>query len=282
MLRLLSLLLLAVSSTASAVVIRHDVDDSKYRVPESEFPALVDMPGEGHGVLIAPRWIVTVAHTVPGGSIQEIALNGMPRRVERVFIHPGYRKLPESLIAQALESGDASKAMKFQASSKDIALVKLVEPVTDVAPAILYQGNNELGKLVKLMGKGATGNGADGEDPHSSHRTTLRRAFNSITSADGSWLGYVFDTAPSALALEGMGGGGDSGGPLLIKVNDQWQLAGLAAWKLVQGNAATFRPGIYSQTSYNVRLSGYAEWMETVMGSESQGKGTVPVSSTGG
>lgn len=132
------------------------------------------------------------------------------------------------------------------------------------------------------MGKGATGNGADGEDPSSPHRTALRRAFNLITSANGPWLGYVFDTGPSALALEGMGGSGDSGGPVLIKVSGQWQLAGLAAWKLVQGNAAAFRPGVYGQTSYNVRLSSYAEWIEIVMSSETQDKSKVPVDATGG
>ena len=35
---------------ASAVVIRSDIDDSKYRIDPSEFRALVDMPGEGHGL----------------------------------------------------------------------------------------------------------------------------------------------------------------------------------------------------------------------------------------
>lgn len=47
---------------ASAVVIRSDIDGSKYRIDPSEFRALADMPGEGHGVLIAPKWIVTAAH----------------------------------------------------------------------------------------------------------------------------------------------------------------------------------------------------------------------------
>jgi len=274
--RLFLFLLLAVSSTSSAIVIRHDVDDSNYCVPASEFPALADMPGEAHGVLIAPQWIVTAAHTITG-SVEEITLNGVRRKVERLIVHPGYKKLPDSLIAQAIESGNASKAMEFQASNKDIALVKLVEPVEDVAPAVLYQGKDELGKLVMLMGKGATGNGADGEDPHSPHRAGLRRAFNQITNADGPWLGYVFNRGPSALALEGMGGGGDSGGPVLIKINGQWQLAGLAAWKLVQGDAAAFRPGVYGQTSYNVRLSSYLEWMETVMSSEPKVKGNTPL-----
>lgn len=279
--RLLLIVLIAVTSTASAIVIRHDVDDSNYRVPAREFPALADMPGEAHGVLIAPTWIVTAAHTITG-SVEEVTLNGVRREVERLIVHPGYKDLPESLIRQALESGDASEAMEFQTSNKDIALVKLVEPVTDVAPAILYRGKDELGNLVKLMGKGATGNGADGENTHSPHRTDLRRAFNKITTADGRWLGYVFDTGPSAHGLEGMGGSGDSGGPVLIEVNGQWQLAGLAAWKLVDGNPAAFRPGIYGQTSYNVRLSSYSEWIDAVMSPNGQDESNVTVGVEGG
>lgn len=84
MIRVLLLILLAASSTASAVVIRHDVDDSKYRVPASEFPALVDMPGEGHGVLIAPQWVITAAHTIPGSyDLQHVVINGVSREGAR-------------------------------------------------------------------------------------------------------------------------------------------------------------------------------------------------------
>ena len=56
--RLLFVLLVAVSSGAGAIVIRDDVDDAQYCVS----PA--DLPGEGHGVLIAPRWVATAAHAV--------------------------------------------------------------------------------------------------------------------------------------------------------------------------------------------------------------------------
>lgn len=49
MYRLAVLLLLSTSSLASAVVIRHDVDDADCRVPAKAFPALADSPGEGHG-----------------------------------------------------------------------------------------------------------------------------------------------------------------------------------------------------------------------------------------
>ena len=109
MTRFLLLALLVVSSTADAIVIRHDLDDAQYRVPASEFPALVDMPGEGHGVLIAPRWVVTAAHAVTWQpEAGTVVLAGVPRSVERVVVHPGYRKPSHALIHQALRTGDAT------------------------------------------------------------------------------------------------------------------------------------------------------------------------------
>ncbi|CAM4134311.1 Trypsin-like serine protease [Stenotrophomonas indicatrix] len=63
--RWLFLLLAALPFAAGAIVIRDDVDDGRYRIERSDFPALADMPGEGHGVLIAPRWVLTAAHAAP-------------------------------------------------------------------------------------------------------------------------------------------------------------------------------------------------------------------------
>lgn len=263
--RFLVLLVFCVSSAASAVVIRHDVEDAKYQVAATEFPALADMPGEAHGVLIAPQWVVTAAHTIPHGALEAITLNGMERKVERVIVHPGYRELTQPVIARALESGDITEATHLLASSADIALIRLVEPVTDVAPATLYRGKDEVGEVAKLVGKGATGTGVDGLGPHSPHRTALRRAFNTISRADERWLGYVFDQGAAAHALEGALGDGDSGGPVLIEVDGGWQVAGLGAWKLVEGDLKAFRTGRYGQTSFNVRLSSYAGWIDSVM-----------------
>ena len=271
MIRLLLLALLAASSTASAIVIRDDVDDSKYRVPSSEFPALVDMPGEGHGVLLAAQWVITAAHAITWQSeIKRVVLNGTSRDVERLVIHSGYKKPSQELINQALATGDATLVMVLLASSDDIALVKLTHPVTDVAPVTLYKDSDELGQIVKIIGKGATGTGATGHDPKGPNRTELRRAFNQITSAHDRWVCYVFDKPPSALPLEGMSGNGDSGGPALIQVKGEWLLAGLTSWKVVQGNAAAVRPGLYGQTSCNVRLSHYVEWIESVISVQPQ------------
>jgi hypothetical protein len=162
--------------------------------------------------------------------------------------------------------------MALLASSDDIALVKLIQPVTDVVPVAIYRDSDELGQIVKIVGKGATGTGATGHDLKGPNRTELRRAFNQITSAHDRWVCYVFDKTPSALPLEGMSGNGDSGGPALIQVKGKWLLAGLTSWKVVQGNAAAFRPGLYGQASCNVRLSHYVEWIESVISVQPQAR----------
>ncbi|MCR6661885.1 MAG: trypsin-like serine protease [Luteimonas sp.] len=271
MTRFLLPILLALSSSAHAIVIRDDIDDSQYRIPASEFPALVDMPGEGHGVLIAPQWVITAAHVLPmhAGPWQAV-INGTPRDVERVVVHPGYARPAQELIHQALETGEWMLAVVQIASTDDIALVKLAEPVTDVVPVALHGDDDQLGRIVKIIGKGATATGAKGHDPWGPNRTELRRAYNTITSAHGRWFCYVFDAPASALPLEGKTGSGDSGGPALIEVDGQWKLAGLAAWGFMHGDVRTTRPGLYGQFTCNVRLSHYLEWIEGAMSDQPQ------------
>lgn len=263
----LCLALLVLSFSASAVVIRDDVEDARYRVPDAEMPALADLPMEGQGVLIDPRWVLTAAHAVTwqSGGVNEVTINHVPRHVERLVLYPGYRKLPQSLVDTALKTGDATQIIAFLSTSNDIALLKLSEPVTDVAPVALYRKDDEQGKIVKIVGKGATGTGSRGQDANGAHRTALRRAFNRITGVQGRWLCYQFHKPPSALPLEGISGDGDSGGPVLIQVKGQWEVAGLVSWKRGKDNAILLHPGFYGQTNYNVRVSHYAPWIDSVM-----------------
>lgn len=261
-------LLLAVISlpfTAAAVVIRGDVDDAEYRIDGSAFPALADMPGEGHGALIAPRWVVTAAHAAPmEGKHAQVTIDGQAYDVERVFVHPGYRRMPDALGQEALATGSPSRIHAFLAASDDIALVKLASPAAHIRPMQIYRGNEEVTRIASFIGKGATGNGDRGQTPHDAHRTTLRRAENAITGANARYLWYRFDAPPQALPHEGVLGSGDSGGPLMIQDEDGWQLIGLGSWITAVPEHA-LEAGFYGQVVHNVRVSRYADWIDSVL-----------------
>jgi chymotrypsin len=261
-------LLLSSIGAAHAIVTRHDVPASEYVVPESDFPALADLPQEGHGVLIGDQWVVTAAHATQGRDITEVMINNKPRAVAGVIVHPGYRSL-----AGVPTNGDAAPVIAVLSQSDDIALIRLARPVTDIAPVPINRMPDEIGRLVTIYGKGASGDGLSGQDMQSPHRTVLRRAYNQVASADGRWLSVQFDRPPEAHALEGMSGGGDSGGPLLIERDGAWTLAGLTSWQFVRGDLSAFQPGHYGQVSYQVRLSHYADWIDSVIAAHQDRRG---------
>lgn len=271
---LLPLLLFAAPSSAP-IVTRPGVPDSRYVVPNDAFPALADLPFEGHGVLIAPDWVVSVAHAtsmmheMPEHRFVTIA--GRRREVAEIIFYPGAlaeaRELREmwNRLVKAGMSGDAAPAMAKSAAVHDLALLRLSEPVTDVAPAPLYRGSDEAARVVELFGKGATGNGRTGVPDDAPHRGKLRRAYNRITAASSQWLIYRFDCGADALPLEGASGSGDSGGPLLIDRNGRLMLAGLTAQGRWNGDLAQYKPGLCGQDFASSRISYYAGWIDSVL-----------------
>jgi hypothetical protein len=198
-------------SQVGAIVIRHDVCDSEYRVSLAEFPEIAYLPGEGHGVLIATNWVLTAAHATTWRPIHELEIKGNTREVEKVVVHPGYKKPPKEI-----QSGDAAPLIGFLAASDDVALIKLQKPVTDVPPVKIYRGSGESGQVVEIIGAGATGNGLVGQYPGSPHRGELRHAETRVTGTSERWLELRFEAPPNALSREGMPADGDSGAPVLL------------------------------------------------------------------
>lgn len=263
--RHIALALFLASSGAQAVVIRDDVPDLQHRMAISDFPALADLPGEGHGVLIAPQWVITAAHAVSWQpSVDVVVVGGTPRAVRRIVKHAGYKRPPQAMIDAALQSGEWAALFDFVAASDDLALIELAEPVRDVAPVPIYR-SPAVGQVIRFMGQGATGTGSHGHSLHGPNRTDLRHGYNRIDVAEGRWIGYTFDRPPNALPLEASIGNGDSGGPMLIAVGDEWHVAGIAAWKRGNVEGTELRPGTYGETGYGVRLAHYADWIEATI-----------------
>lgn len=276
--RYLMLAFLLVTAAANAVVIRSDVPDPRYRVPASAFPALADLPMEGHGTLIAKRWVLTAGHAVQMmlamPEHRYVTIAGKRIAVVRIIVYPDFPKSwtqwNELLKHMQTEDPDVWMAgfASYRAAMHDIALLELATPVEDVEPVKLYLRPDELGRVVEIFGKGATGNSLIGAAPDAPHRTQLRRAYNRIVAAKNQWLYYKFDCGSAAQPLEGMTASGDSGGPVLIEDHGTWKLAGIAQGldgtksDLLAMRAGTFRMGVCGQVASSTRVSFYTRWIE--------------------
>lgn len=246
---------------SNAVVMRHDVSAEKYRV-EKMPEYVVDMPGEGHGVLIAEQWVVTVAHSIfYDYTNTNLKVGSKYYEIEKVYIHPGYIKPRGNEL-----SGDLAPLMQVLKSSSDIALIKLSSPVSDIKPISVYSESAEKGRVITVFGKGATGNGLTGENVETKSLNQANKFQNVVESANGKWLTFKFDSLKNALPLEGMHGSGDSGGASIIYQDGEPYLVGLSSWQFATGDISEFKGGLYGTTAYQTRLSNYYHWILNIIG----------------
>jgi len=244
-----------------AVVMRHDVPIDSYRV-EKIPEYIVDMPQEGHGVLIAEKWVVTVAHTIfHDYTGSKLNVGSKQYEIEKVYIHPEYVKPSNNIL-----SGDLAPLMQVLESSSDIALIKLSSPVLDIKPISIYSKSDEKGKVITVFGKGAMGNGLSGENLDTKYLYQPNKFQNVVESANGKWLTFKFDSPHNALPLEGMHGSGDSGGASIIYQSGEPSLVGLSSWQFATGDISAFKGGLYGTTAYQTRISSYYNWITDVVG----------------
>ena len=237
-------LALVAEPDAHAIIIRHDTADSNYVVADEEFPALVDLlePGDCIGTLVHASYLLTVAHcAVDLNAGASFSFNGIPYSVAEVILHPDWT------------DGD----------DYDIALVRFAVPVRDVTPLPIYRGSAELGALMTLVGRGDTATGLEGE-AGAPNDGKLRRATNVASAVNEFVIEFFFEEPAQSgvTALEGVGAGGDSGGPVFIEVDGVSYIAGLNSYGETNGSA-TF--GEYGALDYQTRVSGYLDWLDGIV-----------------
>jgi len=225
---------------ARAIITRHDVDDAEYIVDGADYPALVELfePGDCLGNLVHPSYLLTVAHCATDLELgASLSIGGEARTVATITLHPRWR------------DGDAF----------DIALVGLDTPVEEIEPISLYRAEDEVGSEIELLGRGLHGTGENGESG-ATDDGQLRRATNTVDSVDDHFLRLTFDppSREASTRLEGVGAGGDSGGPVFLRRNGITYLAGLNAW----GDSCDVDVAKYTAFDHQIRVSQFVAWID--------------------
>lgn len=248
-----------VALPAAGIVIRHDRNDSGYVVDPARYPQFFHLHERNQrkvclASLIAPRWALTAGHcvddtplrrTLETGEAYQLQVAGQAYQVEQIELHPRY-----------------SNGKQLQ--GVDLALLRLDRAVPGVTPVQLQRSSDELDLVALLIGWGSTGDGVTGR-----HRNDgrFRRAENRVDVA-GEWLEFHFEDprlpGSRALALEGLPGLGDSGGPALLEGEQGLVLIGIAVGELEREGLGG-RQGLYGATGIYERISQHLDWIDAIL-----------------
>lgn len=201
-------------------------------------------------------WVLTAAHVYgdgrAAGSILLRTQGGTVVRGTQYFLHPGYHGNTDSQ------------------SGVDVALVRLDRPVGDAGtPPLLYAGELRIGMRLVIVGFGSRGLGSTGEqdvyDWPQSNKTACENTIDKVVDAepgpdddvddddDGNWLRVTLrPESEGGGRLDGILGGGDSGGSAWMRVGGRWAVVGVNA----SGTGDK-----YGDHSYFARLHGVRPWL---------------------
>lgn len=187
------------------------------------------------GTLIASQYVVTAAHCSDFVGVDEVAVlagtrvlstRGMGNRVgvESITIHPGWN--PNTF-------------------ENDVAVWKLVTPVTNVVPARLpLRGSDPVnGASASVTGWG-TMSAVRGAYPTKLMAVTVPVVSRSTCNRPSSYYGTILNSMFCAGRVRRDSCYGDSGGPLSLRP-DQTALVGIVSWGEGCGRAGY--PGVYTR-----------------------------------
>lgn len=216
------------------------------------------------GTLIAPGYVLTAAHVAAGADPASISfqVNAGPSyaiSASQIFVNPGYTANTSGNVA-----GDPT-------NHADLAIIKLSSAVSDVPFYSLYSGNLQSKDLTFVSYAGSITTKTTGEN----------RADVLFADAAGTKQTYLFDYDGPDLSTNRIGANiasngtlgagreaslvsGDSGSSAFVKVNGQWQLAGINTFEAIF-SAGPATSGQYGTGGGGVVLSAYASWINGVV-----------------
>jgi secreted trypsin-like serine protease len=242
---ILAIIIAVVTPHVNAIIIRHDVNDAIYLDHKKSMPALITFTTShegkdyvvGSGTYLGNGWVLTAAHVAnffeDGDTAQ---INSERLTIKKTILHDKWK----------------DRQVGF-----DIALVRIAEPIKEIASVSLFTYDVKRGDVITITGRGDTGNGLVGMKPSD---LKTRVAQNKVDKVEGQWISFTFDFPEKmALADEGMCGGGDSGSPAYIKQNDTFHIVGLSSWQDTE--ATNWKQGFYGAKDYYTNINFYKDWI---------------------
>jgi Trypsin len=281
----------------AAAIIRHDRKAADYiKVGEEKAFRCAGKAGvkplgkaasfHGGAVLVSPQWVLTAGHIAARIELERLRFQfgDQQYRAVRVVHHPDFT--PRWM--ENKESRIASLA-----AGADLALVELEKPVAEIAPAVRYRGDDEVGKIVTVVGEGCIGDGKAGIGVPP---VLERRGGHNVIDSAGGKLGEIvlsdrvlmfdFDDpndesrnqlgSPMPLELEVSIAQGDSGGGWFIDEGGAWKLVAITSGRLPPtGDLAIDDDGrldvYYGALAQGMRVSRTNDWIDKVIGAGSKG-----------